>query len=569
MSVCPCQTPRSDWSLVHVTIRCICCLWFTLFAIPLTAQSPQAAAAAANPATPGEELTQAVALYRSGKFEAAAEQYRRVLTLDPANPAAYAGLTRTLVKEKNIAEARATIDKALQSADSPAVHVALGEVEFREGLITEAEREWVNTINSGHAEARAYFGIAQVSYALSLYKRAQTMLQKAHQLDPNDSDIQKEWMGTLKLSERVKSLEEYLSHDSADDNETRSSLQRYLEYLKARQLEPKRGCHLVSKQTTTETPLLTLMEGPKYMRGYGLEVTLGDQKAKLLLDTGSSRILVSRKLAQKAGLQRLSETRIGGLGDHGDVSGYTAIAPTIKVGGLEFQDCTVDVIDKRSVGDEDGLIGADVFEDFLVDLDFGNRKLRLSELPQRPGQPSQDLGLSSGRYAAETPDREASKKDDSTPAENPAAAAGPFDRYIAPEMKSYTPVLRFGHMLLVPTQINADKVAKFLLIDSGAFTTQLSLNAAKAVTKVHTDETMSIRGVSGEVNKVYVADEATLQFARLRQLVKDVVVLDLKGLSDDAGFEVSGIIGFTTLRFLDLKIDYRDGLVYMEYEDPR
>jgi len=113
---------------------------FMLSAIPVAAQSPQAAPAAANPATPAEELTQAVALYRSGKFEAAAEKYRHILALDPVNATAYAGLTRTLLKEKNGDEARTTINRALQSADSPAVHVALGEIEFREGLISEAER---------------------------------------------------------------------------------------------------------------------------------------------------------------------------------------------------------------------------------------------------------------------------------------------------------------------------------------------------------------------------------------------------------------------------------------------
>src|SRR5258706_5841343 len=108
----------------------------------------------------------------------------------------------------------------------------------------DAEREGVDTIIGGHPDGRAYVGIARVSDALSLYKRSQAMLEKAHELDPADADIQKEWLGTLKLSERVKALEEYLSHDSADDSETRSGLQRYLEYLKARQLEPKRGCHL-------------------------------------------------------------------------------------------------------------------------------------------------------------------------------------------------------------------------------------------------------------------------------------------------------------------------------------
>jgi hypothetical protein len=79
---------------------------------------------------------------------------------------------------------------------------------------------------------------------------------------------------------------------------------------------------------------------------------------------------------------------------------------------------------------------------------------------------------------------------------------------------------------------------------------------------------MRVRGISGEVNKVYVADEATLVFARLRQPTQDIMVLNLKHLSDDVGFEVSGILGFTTLRFLNINIDYRDGLVSMEYQGP-
>jgi hypothetical protein len=48
-------------------------------------------------------------------------------------------------------------------------------------------------------------------------------------------------------------------------------------------------------------------------------------------------------------------------------------------------------------------------------------------------------------------------------------------------------------------------------------------------------------------------------------------VLNLKHLSDDMGFEVSGILGFTTLRFLNINninIDHRDGLVSMEYQGP-
>jgi tetratricopeptide (TPR) repeat protein len=516
-------------------------------------------------------IPEAIALYQSGKFEAAADKYRQILTVDPKNAEAYVGLTRSLLKEKNAEDARATIDKAIQTADSPAVRVALGEVKFREGSLAGAEREWANVINSGHREGRAYLGIARVSTALSLHKRAKTMLEKAHAADPNDADIRKAWMSTLSRSERIKYLEDYLSQDNADDEETRAHMRHYLEYLRGRLLEPKRGCHLVSKTTSTETAMLNLMSDAQHLRGYGLEVVFGDRKSKLLLDTGAGGILINRRMAEKAGLKQLSQTTMGGLGDKGEAKGYVALAPSIKVGGLEFQDCPVEVIDRRSVVDEDGLIGADVFERFLVELDFAHQKLRLSELPKRPEQSTQDLSLSSEEEEpnGDTQLSETHEKPDATPAAAKPAEKGPFDRYIAPEMKDYSQIIRFGHLLLIPTWVNDEKTAKFFLIDSGGFTTTLSLNAAKAATKVHDDPRLHVRGLSGETRKVYVADKATLLFAQLRQPTEDVTVLDLKHLSDSTGTEVSGIIGFTSLRFLDIKIDYRDGLVSMDYQGPK
>ncbi len=549
-------------------------LLFSLFLCTATSisQPPQTKVEAERPPASGDPA-EADAAYRSGKFEAAAEKYRHLLQADPKNSAASSGLVRTLLKQKNIAEARVTIDRAIQAADSPELHVALGEVMYREGSLSGAEHEWVSVINSGHPTGRAYLGVARVSNALSLYKRARTMLEKAHELDPGDADIRKAWLGTLKVPDRIAYLEEYLAHDTADDEEVRSHMQHFLEYLRARRLEPKRGCHLVSNQTSTNAPLLNLLRDSNHLRGYGLEVVFGQQKAKLLLDTGAGGILINRRLAEKAGLKQLSETTLGGLGDRGEARGYIALAPTIKVGGLEFQDCPVEVIERRSVVDEDGLIGADVFQKFLVELDFAHQELHLSALPKRPEQTGEDLTLSSEQGEPDTPDAESSaangQDQDTQDHEKVARDRGPFDRYVAPEMKDYTTVLRFGHLLLVPTKVNEDKTAKFFLIDSGSFTTQLSLNAARAVTKVHEDTTVRVRGLSGEVNKVFVADNATLEFAHLRQPTEGVMVVDLKHLSDDVGTEVSGIVGFTTLRFLDIKFDYRDGLVFMEYKGPK
>jgi hypothetical protein len=40
-----------------------------------------------------------------------------------------------------------------------------------------------------------------------------------------------------------------------------------------------------------------------------------------------------------------------------------------------------------------------------------------------------------------------------------------------------------------------------------------------------------------------------------------MTVFDMRSLSDSCGTEISGILGVGVLRHLEMKIDYRDGLV--------
>ena len=509
-------------------------------------------------------LAEAFALYQGGKFASAAEKYRLILATEDKNSDAYTGLVEALLKQKDVEQARVIIDKALKNADSPKIRVALGEVEYREGSVNNAEREWLNVVNSNAPQARAYLGLAELDAALSLHKRARTMIERAYAIDPNDSDVRKAWMSTLSRSQRIKFLEAYLTQNNADDQETQTSLRETLNYLKARLQGPKGSCQLVGKVTSTETNMVSLPSDPDHRSSIGLEVAINDRKSKLVLDTGAGGILINRRLAGKAGLTRISDISIRGFGNKGARGGYVVIAPSIKVGGLEFQNCAIRVLDRPTVADGDGLIGADLFQDFLVDLDFAHQKLRLKELPRRPDQLSQDLVLNAEDDDDDETDAGASEKSKSD-TQKPAGH-GPFDRYVAPEMKEYSSVLRYGHALLIPTLVEQEKQVRFFLVDSGAFTTQLSLNTAKAVTNVHNEEQLRVEGLNGKVKKVYNADQATLTFARLRQPAKDILVLDLKGLSDDLGTEVGGILGFTTLRFLDIKIDYRDGLVWMDHQ---
>lgn len=78
-----------------------------------------------------------------------------------------------------------------------------------------------------------------------------------------------------------------------------------------------------------------------------------------------------------------------------------------------------------------------------------------------------------------------------------------------------------------------------------------------------------IKLLKAPVNKVYIANKAVLVFGHVRQENQEMIGFDTTSISESAGTEVSGFLGFSTLRLLDIKIDYRDALVDFIYDQKR
>jgi predicted aspartyl protease len=135
-------------------------------------------------------------------------------------------------------------------------------------------------------------------------------------------------------------------------------------------------------------------------------------------------------------------------------------------------------------------------------------------------------------------------------------------------MANWTSVFRFGSHLLIPTRVN-DSPSMLFLIDTGATMNMLSTRAARQVTKVSADPRVTVKGLNGSVSKVYSADKATLVFGHYAQKNQDIVTFDLSNISRRMGTEVSGTLGFAMLHMLQIKIDYRDGLVDFVYDSKR
>lgn len=528
--------------------------------------APTATATAAQ-ADPAAMLAEAKELYRKGSFDLAIARYNEVLKADPQSGEAYAGIVRCYLKQDKVREADDALQKGLQANPGhPDFKVAEGELLFRQGEIPEAGKLFDEVIATppsplepdAKPNARAYFGSARVAEVNAMYAREHIFLNRAHALDPSDPDIRKMWMRTLSKGERIRSTEEYLAQPSNDDADTQRQLKDRLGVLKASQGAPEGLCRPVSDVKGTTTNLVVLQSRSGVIEGSGLDVEVNGKITRLLLDTGSSGILINSKLAAQAGVKTVSDVRMTGVGDKPDFPAHLGYAESIHIGEMEFRNCPVYVVDRLTAAD-DGLIGADVFSEFLIEIDFPAATLKLSPLPRRPGEGPPKPSLQTSEEESPEAGRSAS--------EAGARTEGPkyFDRDIDPEMHSYMQAFRFGHMLLLPTKIN-DSTDKLFLLDTGAFDNTISPEVADKFTKVHRAPRLDIKGMSGDVKKVYVADEVRLQFGHLSQTVTNMVAIDMSRVSRQAGTEVSGTLGMVMLKLLKVKLDYRDGLVDLEYK---
>ena len=514
-------------------------------------------------------LSEALTLYRTGTFDQALAKYNDILKADAHAGEAYAGVIRCYLKQDKVQEADDALKKALQNDPGNAdLKVAEGELLFRQGEIPQAGAIFDEVLSTPPdplhpnvpPNARAYLGAGRVAMANTMYARAQILIKRAHALDADDPDIQKLWMQTLYADEHIRSLEEYLRKPGNDDEQTRRRLLESLDLLKAARAAKSGRCRPASDITSLKTLLIPLAIGRGGVsQGSALGVDINGKPARLLLDTGASGIVISAKMAAEAGLKPVADVHMGGIGDKPDSASHAAWAESVKLDDAEFHNCPVFIVDKMPV-QADGIIGTDVFQNFLIEIDYPTSTFRLSQLPPHPDDIATAPVRSAGDEGGQASD---TKAFESTPQAKPRRQYQ--DRDIAPEMHSYLQAFRIGSDLLIPTTID-EKEQKLFLLDTGAFDNALSTAAAQQVTKIHRAPRIDIQGMNGSVKKVYIADRAvTLDFGHLRQTVPDMVAIDMSSLSRQEGTEISGTLGMVMLHMLKIRLNYRDALVDFQY----
>jgi tetratricopeptide (TPR) repeat protein len=467
------------------------------------------------PAMPDDAaLANAHTLFRQADFRGAAAAYRKIAEAKPSAEA-YAGLVRSLLKADDVKAAEQSSQKALAAfPDSAIIHAERGDVYYRRGSIPQAEEEYRAALKLDDQCARAWLGQGKVDAVYARRGQSKTAIAKAHELDAEDSDAFYEWAIRLPYPENVAALERHLAEFHNDPEDERHE-REYKEFIKA--LASRKTWIPAREVERAEIKMESLTVGANMvLRGYGLRVRLNDRATvTLLVDTGSSGITITRKLAEKIGATKLAEQALEGVGKSGPAVGYKAWVDKIAIGDLAFHDCFVQAT-PREIAEVDGIIGMDVFSQYLVTLDLPARKLRLEPIPARGN--------------------------DGDPAQSEA----------------FSHAFSVGHFLLLPTEVGK-KATGLFVIDSGSNANTISPELARSIPEMRAFNS-PMSGASGVVNSAFIADDAMLQFAKVNRSDR-ISTLDLHSVSKDLGIEVSGQIGFSAMQDMKLTIDYRDGLV--------
>jgi tetratricopeptide (TPR) repeat protein len=465
----------------------------------------------------------AESLYLSGHFKEAIPLLRASIAAKPEDPVPSAQLLTSLVNERLLSDAEELADRLTEKfPDSSDVLAARGDLAFYRGDMAETQKLYVQALKVREANAHAHYGMYRLFRSASMYATARLHLLRAYEINPREREISVSWFAML-TPERRKELHEQFKNELEPLDGDELMAQEFGMAVD-KQLNGRRTFEPV--QPVGETTLHLLMLGdPRRTRAVGLEVSFnGGRPLKLMFDSGAGGILINQRAAEKAGLTLVGQTEGSGIGDSGNKVEYGALAETCKVGTLEYKTCFVRALEGKSITDEDGLIGADFFAQYLMTLDFQRFSLHLKPLPERPPRPQG------------------------------------YDRTIADDEKDFTPVFRFGHHLMITTMLNAKATGLFVL-DTGSSTTLVDSTFAVESTKISRNDFVRVRGISGESKNVFEADKAIIQFANFRQRNLGMLVVDINNSGRRQPVRISGLLGLPVLSMFHLSLDYRNGLV--------
>jgi hypothetical protein len=441
-----------------------------------------------------------------------------------ALPDELAKIRKTL--KTNPVSAKAMVETLLagNAASAPA-HSAAGDVAFRSGEFERADQEYRTALKLDPQDARALRGQGRLADICSYRKTAKKLYARAYSVDPDDSEILRDWAGTQHGDTEIAALERYLTIARDADQDELDDVRAHLALHRGTQGRDLN--RLTSPYKETNVKLAGVLNDRQQLRGYAVDVRVNALKPmRLLLDTGASGVILNRKAGRRAKLDGISASPLRGVGDDPDKPASVAIAKRLTIGDVEFSDYVVRVSDGPEITGVDGVMGTDVLQQFSVRLNLPKRTMTLVPFRTADGEPVD--------------------ADD--------------DEYDRVRRDGFVDAFRAGSHLLIPGSANESGPVLFL-IDSGAYNNVVSRDFAAQVSQVRNDYSLRLSGIAGQVRDVYKIEKLELHFADIVQHQQGVLSIDFSKLCKEEGVEVAGLLGFPTLADFIVELDYRNGLV--------
>jgi tetratricopeptide (TPR) repeat protein len=530
--------------ILRTTTLLLALLVSTTWARAQDTSSPHQAACTIDKSEPGD----ADIAYFRRDFKKAEDLYLAAFTKDANDKRSRMMEIDSLLSQGKLDDARKKVDTWAESGSKePYAILAAADLRFAEGDWPEAYALMLKALKISPCLAMGYADLGQFEEVAGYRATASKHFALAHQLAPNDPGIRYQWAESLEDSQRMQE-EDQLAHDSKlVDDKTARSIVSDLTRIKA---HSENSCELVSGSGPVHIPM-TPIYGPRIgIQAYGLDVSFNGHKRTLQIDTGASGFVLTLSAAASAGLTKVGSSHVGGIAADNDINMQRAAKVTI--GSLEFKNCPIEALANfgamggstelgQRLDDSDGLVGTDIFDRYIVTLDYIKHEIRLDPLPQPPSSgPTPRLDALGGRT-------------------DPGWMN--IDRYVAPSMQSWTSVYRRDHMLLLPTIISTtpkDARKMLFLLDTGAAFNLIDLKTAKLFT--HTEETMyGVTGLGGGGVQASETGHFNADFSGIRLPVTSMNAIDM---STAGG--MNGFFGYPTLQQLVMHIDYRDNLVLFE-----
>jgi tetratricopeptide (TPR) repeat protein len=474
------------------------------------------------PYIPVRAALEADKAYSEERYADAESLYVKALAQRPKDIALIAELVETLLHEGKISQASAQVNGLFPDHSRSAIALtALAEVQLRQGLPWLAMQSLDEALAVNPCDARSHLVRSGVLRIDSMYASERAEIQRAFEIDPADPDIQRAWKDIVSSANEIKSIDKSRAAMGDLDPKARQTAETSIRSLMSRLSEDSQTCQVLPAVASATLPLLlpSLVEDKRqHVYRYQMEVKLPQSNAKLLMDTAASGLYISRSMAEQNNL-------------HPDVGAPqdTVHIDSVRIGPLEFRDCTAGVSETLFPDKADGIIGTDIFASYLITLNFQLKRLMLAPLPPQPG-------------------------------------LLPGDRSVATELKGFVPIYHRRQYLLVPVTFD-NKSRKLFVLGTGMPYTAMSSEAAHSVSNLKMNFTNAERTASG-VKEEFYRDKFDLQLANLPLIQhRRIVEFDLSAIDQNAGFQVAGVLGLDILHSLVLHLDYRDGLVKFDLVD--